>query len=160
MSTLNSTTVAPTKLPDPALISSERVTGTDVFNHEGEKLGSIDAMLIDKQSGQVRFVVMSFGGFLGIGERYHQLPWTGLTYDTDRKGYVVNISHDNLKNAPAFSRDELAGFDYDRQSASIEAYYGKLDGFYSPQQQARRNGGGSPGAMAGDRLTPGNDRHN
>ncbi|WP_164155784.1 hypothetical protein [Sandarakinorhabdus rubra] len=103
----------------------------------------------------MRFVVMSFGGFLGIGERYHQLPWTGLTYDSDRKGYVVNISRASLKNAPTLSRDELARFDYDRQSASIDGYYGKLDGFYTPEQQARRNGGANAGIVAGDELPPG-----
>jgi hypothetical protein len=123
------------------LISSECVMGTDVFNHEGDKLGTIDAMLINKQSGQVRYAVMSFGGFLGIGERFHQLPWTGLTYDTEKKGYLVNISQENLKGAPALSKEELANFDYDRQSASIDAYYGKLDGFYSPQHQVLRNDG-------------------
>jgi hypothetical protein len=154
MSTQTKTTVAPTARPDSALISSERVTGTDVFNHEGKKLGSIESMLIDKHSGQVRFAVMSFGGFLGIGERYHQLPWGGLAYDTDRKGYVVNVSRDNLKSAPAFSRDELANFDYDGQSATIDAYYGKLDGFYSPQQQALRNGSG-PASDGLNAATPG-----
>jgi len=123
-----------------ALISSERVTGTNVFNRKGEKLGSIEAMLIDKHTGHVCFAVMSFGGFLGIGERYHQLPWTGLSYDTETSGYVVNISREHLKDAPSYSREELNSFDYDSQAASIDGYYGKLDGFYTPQQQALRNG--------------------
>ncbi len=137
-----------------SLISSEHVTGTDVFNRTGDKLGSIEALLIDRHSGQVRFAVMSFGGFLGIGERYHQLPWNGLRYDAVRNAYIVNISRDNLKTAPAFSRDELAGFDYDRQSAAIGAHYAKLDGFYSPKQQAVRNGGGHPDE-AGQTAMPG-----
>ena len=55
-------------------------------------------MMIDKMSGQVRFAVMSFGGFLGMGEKYHQLPWNGLTYDLDHKGYVVNLSRDALND--------------------------------------------------------------
>jgi len=137
-----------------ALISSERVTGTDVFNHQDEKLGSVDAMLIDKSSGQVRFVVMSFGGFLGMGEQYHQLPWAGLTYDQTRKGYVVNLTQEALKAAPTYNREQLADYDYAQHADAIDHYYGGIDGFYSPHQQALRNGG----AMPAGQFTPGNDQ--
>jgi sporulation protein YlmC with PRC-barrel domain len=124
------TTVAPTMpTSNGALISSERVTGTNVYNRDGEKLGSVEAMMIDKMSGQVRFAVMSFGGFLGMGEKYHQLPWNGLSYDLDQKGYVVNLSSDALKAAPVFSREEIDSFDYGDKSNSIDSYYGKIDGF-------------------------------
>ena len=151
MSTQTNGTTNSKSHQNSALISSECVTGTDVFNHKGDKLGTIDAMLINKQSGQVRYAVMSFGGFLGIGERFHQLPWNGLAYDPDKKGYVVNISRENLKGAPSLSKDELANFDYDRQSASIDSHYASLEGFYSPQQQALRS---SNGARAGDASAP------
>jgi hypothetical protein len=123
------TTVAPTHASNGALISSERVTGTNVYNRDGEKLGSVEAMMIDKMSGQVRFAVMSFGGFLGMGEKYHQLPWNGMSYDLDQKGYVVNLSSDALKAAPVFSREEIDSFDYGDQSASIDSYYSRIDGF-------------------------------
>lgn len=111
-----------------SLISSERVTGTSVYNHEGEKLGSVEAMMIDKQSGQVRYAIMSFGGFLGMGEQYHQLPWDGLSYDVEEGGYVVNLSRDALGSAPTYSRDEIDNFDYGK-SGSIDDYYGNIDGF-------------------------------
>lgn len=144
---------------DAMLISSERVTGTDVYNNMGDKLGSIEAMMIDKSSGQVRFAVMSFGGFLGMGERYHQLPWNGLSYDQTRKGYVVNISQDALKAAPVFSREELDAYDYDRHATAIDDYYGTLDGFYSPRQQAMRNNGqAGTGQPTPGQYTPGNDQ--
>ena len=124
------TTVAPTQsTSDGALISSERVTGTSVYNREGDKLGSVEAMMIDKMSGQVRFVVMSFGGFLGMGEKYHQLPWDGLSYDLEQEGYVVNLSRDDLNAAPTYSRDEIDSFDYGNRSSSIDDYYGNIDGF-------------------------------
>lgn len=129
------TTVAPTMpISNGALISSERVTGTNVYNRDGEKLGSVEAMMIDKMSGQVRFAVMSFGGFLGMGEKYHQLPWNVLSYDLDQKGYVVNLSSDALKAAPVFSREEIDSFDYGDKSTSIDSYYGKIDGFQTPQR--------------------------
>jgi hypothetical protein len=124
---------------DNPLISSERVTGTNVYNAAGDKLGSIETVMIDKRSGQVRFAVMSFGGFLGIGEKYHQLPWAGLTYDEEQSGYVVNLSREALEGAPSYGRDEVDSFDYDREGDAIDSYYGGVEGFYSPEQQARRN---------------------
>ena len=124
---------------DNPLISSERVTGTNVYNASGDKLGSIETVMIDKRSGQARFAVMSFGGFLGIGEKYHQLPWDGLTYDEDKGGYVVNLSREALEGAPRYGRDEVDSFDYDREGDAIDSYYGGIEGFYSPEQQSLRN---------------------
>ncbi|MDR6289247.1 hypothetical protein E9232_001762 [Inquilinus ginsengisoli] len=85
------------------LISSEKVAGTNVYNAAGESLGEVDDVMIDKESGRVAYAVMAFGGFLGIGEKYHPLPWSSLTYDTDRGGYVVNVSREQLEGAPAFA---------------------------------------------------------
>lgn len=123
-----------------ALISADKVTGTDVYNRAGDKLGSIDGMMIDKHSGKVRYAIMSFGGFLGIGEKYHQLPWDGLTYSTNAEGYVVNLDREALNGAPSYDRDELNSFDYGNNGRSIDDYYAGQHGFYSTEQQARRNG--------------------
>ncbi|MBC7634876.1 MAG: PRC-barrel domain-containing protein [Acetobacteraceae bacterium] len=122
-----------------SLISSKRVTGSAVYNHDGEKLGSIDDLVIDKLSGQVRFAVMSFGGFLGIGENYHQIPWDGLQYDKSQDGYLINLSRAALEAAPNYDRDQIDSFDYAGEGRTIDDYYGKIDGFYSPEQQSRRN---------------------
>jgi sporulation protein YlmC with PRC-barrel domain len=124
---------------DNPLISAERVAGTAVYDTAGEKLGSIDTVMIDKHSGEVRFAVMSFGGFLGMGERYHQLPWDGLTYDEGMGGYVVNLSREALEGAPNYGRDEIDTYDYRSGSATIDDYYGRQDGFYSPAAQQRRS---------------------
>ena len=64
------------------LISSDKAVGTAVYNRQGEHIGSVYNLMIDKYSGQVAYAVMSFGGFLGMGESYHPLPWKTLTYDT------------------------------------------------------------------------------
>jgi hypothetical protein len=85
------------------LISSDKVEGTSVYNPTGESVGSIYTVMIDKYSGQVDYAVMSFGGFLGIGERYHPLPWKALTYDTGLGGYVVDVSREQLERAPSGS---------------------------------------------------------
>ena len=79
------------------LISSDKVVGTAVYNRRGEHLGSVYNLMIDKHSGQVAYAVMSFGGFLGMGESYHPLPWRVLTYDTGRGGYVVDLDRSRLE---------------------------------------------------------------
>jgi hypothetical protein len=105
------------------LISSDKVTGTTVCNRNGETLGSIHGLMIDKVSGRVAYAVMSFGGFLGIGERYHPLPWGTLTYDTGRGGYVVDLSRDQLAEAPSYGLEDdvWSRPDYGRR---VHDYYG------------------------------------
>jgi PRC-barrel domain protein len=71
------------------LISSQKVDGTAVYNRNGDRLGTLDHMMIDKFTGQVEYGVMSCGGFLGVGEDYSPLPWKSLTYDVNLAGYVV-----------------------------------------------------------------------
>lgn len=82
------------------LISSQRVRGTDVYGPDDTKVGQIEALMIDKLSGRVRFAVMSFGGFLGIGHDHHPIPWSALKYDPAVGGYRTGITADQLKTAP------------------------------------------------------------
>jgi sporulation protein YlmC with PRC-barrel domain len=84
-----------------AVICSDKVEGTAVYNNAGDKLGSIDKLVIDKRSGQVRHAVLEFGGFLGIGTDRYPLPWSMLHYDTSKDGYVVPLDKDRLKDARA-----------------------------------------------------------
>jgi hypothetical protein len=88
------------------LIASNKVEGTAVYNRAGEHLGSVYNFMVDKVTGQVGYVVMSFGGFLGIGERYHPLPWKALSYDTRLGGYVVDVDKDRLTQAPHYGAGE------------------------------------------------------
>jgi sporulation protein YlmC with PRC-barrel domain len=89
-----------------SLIASDKVEGTKVYSTTGEHIGSIYNLMIDKRSGQVAYAVMSFGGFLGLGERYHPLPWKKLTYDTRLDGYTVDIDPRMLETAPSFAPGE------------------------------------------------------
>jgi len=88
------------------LISADKVAGTTVYNSAGDDLGTIYTLMVDKISGKVDYAVMSFGGFLGIGERYHPLPWKVLTYDTSRGGYVVDLTRQQLEGAPTYAADD------------------------------------------------------
>jgi hypothetical protein len=106
------------------LIASNKVEGTAVFNRQGERLGSVHNFMVDKFTGQVGYAVLSFGGFLGVGERYHPLPWKALTYDTNLGGYVVDIDPTQLENAPDYGAedDPFADPDYARR---LEDNYGQ-----------------------------------
>lgn len=88
------------------LIASNKVEGTNVYNRQGEHLGYVYNFMIDKYSGQVAYAVMSFGGYLGIGERYHPLPWRALDYDTRMEGFVVDLDRSTLEGAPHYGADE------------------------------------------------------
>jgi sporulation protein YlmC with PRC-barrel domain len=105
------------------VISSERVEGTNVYNKAGEKLGSIDDIMIDKRSGQVRYAVLEFGGFLGMGTDRYPLPWNMLTYDVSMDGYVVPLDKAKLEGAPRYAETDIPDYttDYNRR---VNDYYG------------------------------------
>ena len=84
------------------LIAADKVHGTDVFNNGGDRLGSVHDLMIDKQTGQLVYAILSFGGFLGVGRSYHPLPWSLLRYDTNLGGYVVEMDESQLKGAPSY----------------------------------------------------------
>ena len=101
METLNPATPAATDSDGRhALIASDRVEGTPVRRKGGDKIGTIERLMIDKRSGKVAYAVMSFGGFMGLGEGYHTLPWSALDYDTALDAYVVDLDENQLRNAP------------------------------------------------------------
>ncbi len=108
------------------LISSRRVEGTPVYSRNDGKLGTIHAVMIEKRSGKIAYALLSFGGFLGIAGRVHPIPWEMLRYDVDFDGYMVDLSYDDLKNAPTLQLDEA---DRPRDRAydkEVAGYYGKL----------------------------------
>jgi sporulation protein YlmC with PRC-barrel domain len=105
-----------------ALISADRVEGTEVYNGVGDHLGEVEDVIIDKQSGKVAYAVMSFGGFLGIGEKYHPVPWSMLKYDTTRDGYVVPLDKRQLDGAPSYSAGEMRFADRDWNTRIYDYY--------------------------------------
>ena len=115
---------AATRAPQ-ALIFSSRVNNTPVINADGDRIGHIEDVAIDKRTGQVAYAVLSFGGFLGMGEKYHPLPWPLLIYDVERNAYVVSLDKDQLKAAPSYTLEELAdlGDSDERYRDPVYAYY-------------------------------------
>ena len=106
-----------------ALISSDKVEGTKVYNEAGEKFGSIDDLMIDKQSGQVRYAVLEFGGFLGMATDRYPLPWSVLRYDEAQDGYVVPLDKAKLEEAPRYAESDVPAYttDYNKR---VDSYYG------------------------------------
>jgi sporulation protein YlmC with PRC-barrel domain len=85
-----------------SLIEASRVQDTNVYNVAGEKLGAVHDLMIDKRSGTTSYAVVSFGGFLGVGENYFPIPWSKLKYDEKLGGYVTDIEVGELEGAPAY----------------------------------------------------------
>lgn len=106
-----------------SVISSDRVNGTNVYNPAGEKLGSIDSLMIDKISGRVRYAVMEFGGFLGIGTDRYPLPWDTLKYEPEMGGYVVAVEKSQLEGAPRYARETSPEYT-DEYGRRVNDYYG------------------------------------
>lgn len=132
---------------DPAdtsgrLIAASKVNGTNVYNPSGEKMGSVYDVMLDKETGKAEYAIMSFGGFLGIGDRYHPLPWHVLTYDPRQGGFVVDIDRTRLEGAPSYETSDSDVWRDDTWGARVDEYYG------SPMRDPRQ-GMGSAGTGVG-----------
>jgi hypothetical protein len=97
------------------LISSDKVEGTSVRRSNGDNIGTIEHVMLDKQSGRIAYAAMSFGGFLGIGSEYRALPWSALRYNLDLDAYELNVTDDQLRNAPLAKADFFESGVTDRQ---------------------------------------------
>ena len=104
------------------LISSGKVEGTAVYNSQGNRLGTISSLMINRASGQVEYAIMSFGGLFGLGSDHYPLPWAKLDYDPDKHGYVVDLTREQLLGAPSHRAGDEPEFDSD--------YYAAINGFY------------------------------
>lgn len=101
---------------------SDRVEGTDVYNSAGDKLGSIDHLMIDRHSGQIRYAVMEFGGFLGMAADRYPLPWNMLKYDTTKESDVVPLDTSKLENAPRYPDGDAPA--YTPAIEKVNTFYG------------------------------------
>jgi sporulation protein YlmC with PRC-barrel domain len=88
-------------------IRAGKAIGTNVYDRSGKKIGEVKDIVLEKTSNNVLFAVVSFGGVLGVGEKYHPVPWSELDYDPTQGGYVVSFTAEQLKAAPADSIEAL-----------------------------------------------------
>lgn len=154
--------------PGPRLMGADTLMGEDVYNRQDEDLGDIKEIMLDMQTGQIAYAVLSFGGILGMGNKLFAVPWQALQLDTDNKRFILDCSKDKLENAP--------GFDKDRWPDMASPEFGTLmHDFYGTQQNvpgARTATGsvmgsapgslqsGSSGSYSGTSGTVGGDKGN
>ena len=111
-------------------IPATKVVGTSVYNTSGDKIGHIEDVMLDKTENAIMFAVVGFGGFLGIGEKYHAIPWASLDFQKEKGGYVVPYSKEQLEQAPCDSLHELT--ENDGTGARDAAYdYYKADRYWT-----------------------------
>ena len=92
-------------------ILASKVKGTAVYNDSGDKIGTVEDIVLDKTSNQILFAALGFGGVLGMGEKYYPVPWSLLDYSEDKGGYVVPLDKDRLEKAPAYDLKDLTKHD-------------------------------------------------
>ena len=114
----------PTPSGHTTAILASKVRGTPVYNSGGDKVGTVEDVVLDKMSNNIMFAVLGSGGVLGMGEKFRPIPWSILDYDSDKGGYVVPVSKDMLDNAPAYRMEDLTSDDgEDAIRAEAFSYY-------------------------------------
>ena len=107
----------------PSVLAADSLTGDKVVNRQKEDLGTIQHLMIDLQKGRVAYAVLSFGGFLGMGEKLFAIPWSALTVDTVERQFVLNVGKDLLERAPGFDRDNWPDMADRTWGTDVSTYY-------------------------------------
>lgn len=107
----------------PSLLSASTITGDEVCNLQDEKLGKIQDLMLDLHSGQIRYAVLSSGGFLGLGERMFAIPWRALQQDKGNKRFLLDVAVERLKQAPGFDKERWPNMADEKWSSRVESYY-------------------------------------
>lgn len=97
----------PTATGHTSAILASKVKGTAVYDMSGDKIGHVEDVVLDKQTNGIMFAALGFGGFLGMGEKFAPVPWSVLDYSEDKKGYIVPLTKEQIKNAPAYDLQDL-----------------------------------------------------
>jgi sporulation protein YlmC with PRC-barrel domain len=96
---------AETKLMHAGLLSGNRLSGCAVENSAGETLGKVEDLILDEETGRVAYLLLSLGGFLGIGSKFFVFPWAAVHHDRRERRIIVDVDRESLRNAPGFDRE-------------------------------------------------------
>jgi sporulation protein YlmC with PRC-barrel domain len=110
--------------PGPSLMGADTLVGNDVYNGQGENLGDVKEIMLDMGTGRVSYAVLSFGGFLSMGEKLFAVPWDALKLDTENKRFTLNVSKERLEDAPGFEKDSWPNMSDKAWADGIHTYYG------------------------------------
>ena len=105
------------------IVNSNDVVGVEVENLQGEDLGEVEAIMLNKIDGQVSYVVLTSGGFLGMGNKLFALPWSIFSYNPEREKFTINIDKERLKNSPGFDKDHWPDMNSATWGKEIREYY-------------------------------------
>ncbi|KTD52124.1 PRC-barrel domain protein [Legionella quinlivanii] len=108
------------------IVNADNVIGVDVKNREGDSLGKIEALMLDKYQGQVAYVVLSFGGFLGMGDKLFAMPWSIFSYDPAQDCFVISVDKETLKKSPGFDKDHWPDMSNPSWMTAIHKHYGTM----------------------------------
>jgi sporulation protein YlmC with PRC-barrel domain len=109
---------------EPKVLAADTLTGDKVVNHQKEDLGKIEHLMIDLANGRIAYAVLSFGGFLGMGDKLFAIPWSALTVDTVEKQFILNVDKEVLKRAPGFDKDHWPNMADRSWGTKVFTYYG------------------------------------
>ncbi len=109
--------------PGPEVMDADTLIGDSVVNASGEDLGKIEAIMLDVTSGRIAYAVLSFGGFLGMGDKLFAIPWSALTLDTDQKCFTLSVAKERLEKAPGFDKDHWPSMADTTWATEIHSYY-------------------------------------
>ena len=112
----------PTISEYPRAVLASTVKGADVFDMNGEKIGQVHDLILDKQSDRIIFAALAFGGVLGLGQKYCAVPWSVLAYDEEKNGYVVPLSQEQIGATAVASLEDLTQNDAIFNAASESSY--------------------------------------
>lgn len=115
---------SPENGPGPQLMGADTLFGNDVYNHDNEDIGDIKEIMLDVSTGSIEYAVLSFGSFMGMGEKLFAVPWSALKLDTENKRFLLNVDKNRLKNAPGFDKDSWPDFADKTLATDLHSYYG------------------------------------
>lgn len=111
--------------PGPSVMAASTLDSDRVFSTDGDEVGKVKDIMLDVESGRIAYMVMSSGGFLGIGDKLLAVPWNALTLDVDRKCFVLDLTSERVKNAPGFDKGHWPSMADRTWASSVHQYYGR-----------------------------------
>jgi sporulation protein YlmC with PRC-barrel domain len=124
-----------------SVLAASTLAGDSVRNAAGEDLGKIDEIMIDIPSGRVAYAVLSFGGFLGMGNKLFAVPWSALKVDEDEKCFILNVDRRTIEQAPGFDKDNWPDMSDTSFGTEISSYY-KVSPYWETSEKTFKGGGG------------------
>ena len=109
----------------PRVLASRILLGSEVFNTEGEKLGKVEGFGIDPEQGRLAYMVLSFGGFLGFGDKWFAVPWEALEFSQHDQRFILDVDKELLKDAPGFDKDHWPNSEDRHFALEVYKYYGR-----------------------------------